>query len=466
MNIICKRSGNNYLTSYEVMFEDGEKVTVLNYGEFIENFKEFTHGIFDENFNWDNVVTAGGCPLQCLLTKKNKYYDTSDVDLFIYGTTEKEKSKKFDYLILFFNSFGARFSFCGSSVLNVIIPGLREFQIVYTNCATKEQVIQEFDADYIKVLFDGKDIHCTSGFLQALETQTTNIFTNTLSKNTHIKRYMKALDKGFSIKMWNDSMDLCEDYLSIKDSKEIVDILKRLPTDLIGVISSYCGYDNKFLNIVGTNDGYDKVFNPEFVIDEYRNREEEKEEINFVDSETVFKLFKYQPLQAFSSYHSIDIKENRKVYFFDNIFLDTIYGSYNQDGKNYGLIFADIDFQKVEDMYNDIFEDNFFKSIDNNKYIKIKNYKRIKKKNMEEAKCINPNMILFKNMIIGKKCFEKLRKLKDKNIGLIVTPKLYKSKNVRNASGIYGGKLKVLKVWTSINSQCWLADNPNKVIRI
>jgi hypothetical protein len=101
--------------------------------KFYANWKDFANDLF-ENFNWKNVVVAGGSIVRCVLdekasTNQKEYYSSSDeedfhisdnifkykgniessikpsfeytdIDLFLYGVTEKEANQK---LIEIFN---------------------------------------------------------------------------------------------------------------------------------------------------------------------------------------------------------------------------------------------------------------------------------------------------------------------------------------------------------------------------
>ena len=93
-----------------IMTKDMEKLQVgssaiCTKDEFINNFDIFTEGIL-ECINWDNVFLAGGSVL-AMLTKfttetdeqKRKYFHNqkfakSDLDLYIYGLTEQQATKK------------------------------------------------------------------------------------------------------------------------------------------------------------------------------------------------------------------------------------------------------------------------------------------------------------------------------------------------------------------------------------
>lgn len=104
------------LTAKYVMPLEGEKrkaegapTMVADLDEFKKNWAIFTEGSLSQLLDWNNVVAAGGSVLACLapLDEKNKVskrairkhyhsvaYPTSDVDLFLWGLTPEEVSRR------------------------------------------------------------------------------------------------------------------------------------------------------------------------------------------------------------------------------------------------------------------------------------------------------------------------------------------------------------------------------------
>lgn len=66
---------------------------VVEKSEFLNRFNSFTSNVFN-NFNWKNVIVAGGCVLGCLLTNAGNNYDSSDIDMFVYGLSQEEANAK------------------------------------------------------------------------------------------------------------------------------------------------------------------------------------------------------------------------------------------------------------------------------------------------------------------------------------------------------------------------------------
>jgi hypothetical protein len=68
--------------------------TVVNRDKFFSQWNEFTHNTF-VGVNWDNIVVAGGAVLGVLIENPiNFSFHNSDIDVFVYGLSAEEATKK------------------------------------------------------------------------------------------------------------------------------------------------------------------------------------------------------------------------------------------------------------------------------------------------------------------------------------------------------------------------------------
>lgn len=373
--LFCKRSNDNYLQTKNELYEEGDIINV-DYDTFIYQFDEFTCYLLT-NLVWNNIVVAGGSILQCMLTRKNNYFYKSDVDIFIYGN-EEDKKKTFQYLVNYLKKYDAYIERKGASIVNIYFKEyLREFQIIYSSCITKEQVIEEFDADYIRVLFDGTNVICSKSYMNSLITQSTDIFSNVLSNEIVFKRIVKALDKGFSIKNWNETLGLQEvKKLDREGSFETVIFLKQAPLSLVDLLSEMAGYEKSFLRSLAnpnnkrnyfalTDDNY-----PDYVIQRYKHKMEkqgrnQKDNDNktYETYESLLKTFAYESLKTYISYHgTLELEEGRKMFYLKNVYLSQIV-EYNE-GQHFSMTLKYLEKHKqsYKEMIHHIWDDKYYQS--------------------------------------------------------------------------------------------------------
>jgi hypothetical protein len=75
-----------------------DSVCICSETRFREEWKGKTKGIFDEKFNWNNIIVAGGAVLSCLMPSNENvtasdvrkvYLTESDIDIFIHSLSHE-----------------------------------------------------------------------------------------------------------------------------------------------------------------------------------------------------------------------------------------------------------------------------------------------------------------------------------------------------------------------------------------
>ena len=188
-----------YSLTAEKNYGYNELVTV-NPMLFFTRLQKTLDGLIDEEFNWNNVLFAGGL-ISGLLEKKYdpKWYETSDIDLFIYGLSKTESIKKFQEIYDYFkNRFGNGFYgfiYAGAPILNLIFPERRPIQVIITQKQNPLNVLTDFDLTHCQVGFDGDKIVSTKEFIESISTKTTRITKGAV----HAYRLVKAYQRGYSV---------------------------------------------------------------------------------------------------------------------------------------------------------------------------------------------------------------------------------------------------------------------------
>jgi hypothetical protein len=171
--------------------------------DFKNKFNEITFGVL-QKLSWDNIIIAGGATLICLLTRDIPYNEYSDIDIWVYGKTSLERNNKHKEILKYFELiFGDSLYFSVNySVITIIVCGVkRNFQIILTNHKHKYQIIQRFDMDYVKCLYDGENVYGTVDFIEAINSNCASFAENDEMTPYNQKdfRLVKAYHKGFTI---------------------------------------------------------------------------------------------------------------------------------------------------------------------------------------------------------------------------------------------------------------------------
>lgn len=177
----------------------------FNMTKFLKNLEEYTYGLFDKSFvntlNWDdgNMFIGGGSIVNILKEINSPW---SDIDIWLYDSNKIElKNKLQELLRRIYDNIGYRneHNNIAVSVRNNVITLYvanykRNIQIVLTE-SEPINCMNNFDMDYVKCIFDGKDLIATKSFLESFITNSVK----DIDDNTRENRIIKALIKNYRI---------------------------------------------------------------------------------------------------------------------------------------------------------------------------------------------------------------------------------------------------------------------------
>ena len=178
------------------------------YEEACDRFERFTEGVIaksvnpklkDETFPWDNVCIAGGCVRQ-LLEQTYAPRESSDVDIFLYGSDFEENKKRLEKLKEWFHCPGTIYGIRGS-VVYIFVPGIkRNIQIICSSFVSPGNILNRFDVSGIQhcmYFTNGKfEFRSTASALDTLCSRVCNV--HNLSK-CRLERMVKLLLAGYGI---------------------------------------------------------------------------------------------------------------------------------------------------------------------------------------------------------------------------------------------------------------------------
>ena len=132
---------------------------VKNIMDFQNALNESSDNLFEE-FNWDNVVLAGGAVLKSLLTNSSNFYSRNqlrDYDLFLYGMNYEEALEKVKEITEFFMQKRSLFAVRNKYTITLSSDKV-SFQIILRIYSHPVEVLLGFDLDSVKLAFDGTEI--------------------------------------------------------------------------------------------------------------------------------------------------------------------------------------------------------------------------------------------------------------------------------------------------------------------
>lgn len=189
----------------------------------IQNRLSILAGDFLQFTTFKHVILAGGSIHSILDTRVSDddlVKSTTDLDFFLYGTTEhmKEAFLAIAQILAKYNPY----YFCRSSLIDVMIPGKRSIQIVFCEgCVHPYDVVSKFDLGYVQAFFDGKSVYARHLALVALMKKTT--VSTCLTSNNRID---KAERKGFSV-VNKTSYEPLNDSMYVVRSRFLLQCIKK-----------------------------------------------------------------------------------------------------------------------------------------------------------------------------------------------------------------------------------------------
>ncbi|KAG8810839.1 hypothetical protein FRC17_002740 [Serendipita sp. 399] len=196
-----------------------------NLDRFRQTFDQMTNGQL-KGLEWSNLFVAGGLVLGALLcvdaedaVNKPKQWESSDIDIYIYGLTPIQANAKIHHLYDVFKSniptsapvLVVRNSKTISFISNY---PTRRFQIILKICQSPAEVLLNFDLDICAVGYDGAQIYMLPRAARALETGY-NVFTMDMVQGHYLgtrrasqeQRVFKYAGKGYGIRILPSYLD-------------------------------------------------------------------------------------------------------------------------------------------------------------------------------------------------------------------------------------------------------------------
>lgn len=196
---------------------------VNNHEEFLKKFHELSVGLF-RDFKWDNVFCTGGFIYYCLT---NSTVKPNDIDLFVYGE-EKERKETIKYILDLVSKDKNVFYSTYMNVINIFIKDF-DFAIQIINAEEKnpEQIIYNFDYNYVMVGYNGKEVICLNYFLEYLENGYVRQIKQSKSNNKN-QRLTKTVNKGLVLLKNNQDIQIDLEYSSEKSVKPVFKMIESL----------------------------------------------------------------------------------------------------------------------------------------------------------------------------------------------------------------------------------------------
>ncbi len=176
--------------------------SVVDRNTFKNYFNDYTNDIF-QNMVWDNIVIAGGFVNNIVTCHNN---NKSDINVFVYGMTDEIIKNKCDELFTYLKQYNPIFMM-KNSLVHIIIPKMKYIiQIIPKIAKEPIDIINNFDFNYVKMYYDGKDVHTTIGGLIACKYSLATLDKIT-AKNLD-DRIHKTIQKGYQIQ-YNPKFKKC-----------------------------------------------------------------------------------------------------------------------------------------------------------------------------------------------------------------------------------------------------------------
>ncbi len=164
----------------------------------IKNFKKlFYKQIHLDDFNWDNVVVAGGS-ISSILNGNS----INDIDLFLYHLTPEDADLKVEEIINFIDKkYSIERVVQSKNCITIILDDFN-FQIIYRIYQSVSEILYGFDLGSSAVAFNGKNLSFSVLGKFAFE-YCANIIDTTRRSKSYEHRIEKYLRRGFNVIMPN-----------------------------------------------------------------------------------------------------------------------------------------------------------------------------------------------------------------------------------------------------------------------
>ena len=191
-------SGNyNYTVLTHVPFYTANEVTTLNNEEFIDVFNKLSMNIF-KDFDWNNVICAGGMVSKIMQRAYTEYPESSDFDLFIFSDSDRVRTEKILYILNYFykKNTGNVYFAVKRSVINIYIRGFnRVIQLICGAYHKIDEILYGFDLTHVQIGFSNGKLYCTPQYLESCKFQLTVVNKEQFKLN----RVLKTIGTGYNL---------------------------------------------------------------------------------------------------------------------------------------------------------------------------------------------------------------------------------------------------------------------------
>lgn len=198
----------------------------------MSRWSTFTSGILN-GLDWTNVFCAGGAVLANLVAD-NSSYNSSDIDLFLYGVESDEvaNAKLREIHALIVRNTGGRGDVIRTArAVTILNAGpYRHVQVVLRVYKSPAEVLLGFDIDSCTVGFDGQNVYCMERFKRAM-TKRYNLVNISRRSLTYEQRLYKYSRRGFAVAVPNLDKSRVNPDIFKKSLKEVFGLSKLLLYD-------------------------------------------------------------------------------------------------------------------------------------------------------------------------------------------------------------------------------------------
>ena len=207
------------------------KTFIVSEKKFNRRLLEYTKSTLHLVKDWSNVIFSGGGLFNVLNDYPIKNHDvinSGDIDLFFFGDYKQQEQSCYNIIESAVKEYGQNnikvlkyptYQY----ILELHIKDKPVIQLILTKHEKWETIIHDFDLDYVKVVYDGKDVYATCGALYAYKHWIcpANVFSPSENKcPRRIKRIYKTLEKGMRIAC--NSFDYENDKMSVESIRQVI----------------------------------------------------------------------------------------------------------------------------------------------------------------------------------------------------------------------------------------------------
>jgi len=209
--------------------------------EFERNLDVFTNYAF-ANMNWNNILIAGGSILAMLSKIPDEFsvndtkifewyekeYKSSDIDIFFYGLSDKDATKKLIEIYENIKKIVGNDIKClrSTKAITILLPyPYRHIQLILKNHKTIAEILLSFDVDCSMFGYDGNNIYCSPRAHHAI-THLLNFVDLDYRSPSYEYRLAKYGERGFGVLVNNYDDSNLNDQIFLKKPSQITGLAR------------------------------------------------------------------------------------------------------------------------------------------------------------------------------------------------------------------------------------------------